>query len=296
MDNIRLWETFNSIFESNKHDKCADQKFKLPYRTTFVVIPRLTTLTDFRYIIEKILHLFSETKMLQGKALCILAFNVVLLNSGVYALGFGGAGNVAGPVPGPVAAVVLPPMGDMNVGNPLAFLHMIISPLVETICIMVLNRTVFPLCSAMCGSSEEKHVTDLKCYTHRNDGMKGLDEYLIRAEHVKTFKQCEDQCEEYIYCWSFRYLPTTSFCFLYKSQQHIEDNIYESQFYVKHCTSCYMNATKNAKGRDDEIQTVWEVPCSKNVRIIVLSLTTAVLFISMEKDASNLTLKWNQRR
>ncbi|CAC5401171.1 unnamed protein product [Mytilus coruscus] len=124
---------------------------------------------------------------------------------------------------------------------------------------MVLASTVSPLCAAICGSKED----DLKCYTHRIDGMKGLDENLIKAEKVNDIEKCEGLCNDQKDCRAFRYLSKNSLCFVYNLQQHIEDDISESQFYVKRCVLCYMNTMKNAKGRDDEIESVWEVSSLK---------------------------------
>ncbi|XP_071147526.1 uncharacterized protein [Mytilus edulis] len=235
--------------------------------------------------------------MHQNKVLCILVVIVVSINSGVYGLdwpwnwkredvtcyttclaavgtgavvatplaisaaGFGAAGIAAGSL----AAKLMSMVGVVKAGSWLAFLQSAGVYGVGTTGKMILASTVSPLCAAICGSSEERQ--DLKCYTHRIDGMKGLDEYLIRAEQVKNIKQCEDQCNDDAACRAFRYLPRNSFCFLYKLQQYIEDDISESQFYVKRCILCYMNATKNAKGRDDEIQTVWEASSLKECEI-----------------------------
>ena len=88
--------------------------------------------------------------------------------------------------------------------------------------------------------------------------MKGLDEYLLKAEPVSNVKNCDDLCEEEPGCRAFRFLPKNRFCFLYSLQQHIEDDV-ESEFYIKKCILCYMNSTENTKGRDDEIRNVWKV-------------------------------------
>ncbi|VDI43742.1 Hypothetical predicted protein [Mytilus galloprovincialis] len=199
-----------------------------------------------------------------SKVLCILAVIILSINSGVYGLdwpwnwkredvtcyttclaavgtgavvatplaisaaGFGAAGIAAGSL----AAKLMSMVGVVKAGSWLAFLQSAGVYGVGTTGKMILASTVSPLCAAICGSSEERQ--DLKCYTHRIDGMKGLDEYLIRAEQVKNIKQYD---------------------------------ISESQFYVKRCILCYMNATKNAKGRDDEIQTVWEASSLKECEI-----------------------------
>ncbi|XP_076086880.1 uncharacterized protein LOC143057456 [Mytilus galloprovincialis] len=135
--------------------------------------------------------------MLLEKALWILAFNVVSLTSEVYgldwpwnwtkedvtcyttclaavgtgtvvatpfALGAAGFGN-AGIVAGGLAA---------KAGGWFAFLQSAGVTGVGTTGKMVLASTVSPLCAAICGSSEE--IQDLKCNTHRINGMKGLDE------------------------------------------------------------------------------------------------------------------------
>ncbi|CAG2244486.1 unnamed protein product [Mytilus edulis] len=204
--------------------------------------------------------------MLLDKALWILAFNVVLLTSEVYGLDWPWnwtkkdvtCFNTCLAAVG-TGAVVATPLAIAAAGFGAA--GIVAGPFAA----MKLASSVSPLCAALCGSSEERQ--DLKCYTHRINGMKGLDEYLIRAEQVKNIKQCEDQCNDYAACRAFRYLPRNSFCFLYKRQQYIEDDISESQFFVKRCILCYMNATKNVKGRDDEIQTVWEASSFKECEI-----------------------------
>ncbi|XP_052082392.1 uncharacterized protein LOC127720019 [Mytilus californianus] len=161
--------------------------------------------------------------MLLGKALCILAFNVVSFNRGVYGLDW--------------------PWNWVGVTG------------VGTTGKMVLASTVSPMCAAVCGSSEERQ--DLKCHTRKIDGTKGLDEYLILANPVESVKKCEEQCNDQPNCRAFRYLPKNYLCFLYKSQKYIEDDDSESQFYIKGCILCYMNVIEK------ETQKVWEVSTFK---------------------------------
>ncbi|XP_071147529.1 uncharacterized protein [Mytilus edulis] len=226
--------------------------------------------------------------MLLEKILWILAFTLVSLSSEVYGLDWPwnwtkedvtcyttclaavGTGAVvgtplvisaagfsaAGVVAGSFAAKIMSMLGVVKAGSWFAFLQSAGVYGVGTTGKMILASTVSSLCAAICGSSEERQ--DLRCYTHRIDGMKGLDDYLIEAEKVKNIEQCEKQCNDDAACRAYRYLPRNSFCFLYKLQQYIEDDTSESLFYVKRCILCYMNATENAKGRHDEIQTVWE--------------------------------------
>ncbi|XP_063410359.1 uncharacterized protein LOC134693458 [Mytilus trossulus] len=235
--------------------------------------------------------------MLLEKALWVLVFNVVSLTSEVYGLDWPwnwtkedvtcyttclaavGTGTViatplalsaagfsaTGVVAGSLAAKLMSTIGYVQDGGWFPYLQGAGVYDVGTTGKIILASTVSPLCAAMCGSSEESQ--DLICYSHRIDGMKGLDEYLIRDEQVKNIKQCEEQCNDDAACRAFRYLPRNSSCFLYKLQQYIEDDISESQFYVKRCILCYMNATKNAKGRGDGIQTVWEASSIKDCEI-----------------------------
>ncbi|CAC5401172.1 unnamed protein product [Mytilus coruscus] len=213
--------------------------------------------------------------MLLGKVLCILSFSVVSFNSGVHGLdwpwnwkkedvtcyttclaavgtgtvvatpvaisaaGFGAAGVVLGSF----AAKIMSMIGVVKAGSWFAFLQSVGVTGVGATGKMVLASTVSPLCAAICGSKEE----DLKCYTHKIDGMKGLDENVIKAEKVNNIAKCEGLCNDQIDCRAFRYLSKNSFCFVYDSTKHIEDDISESQFYVKRCVLCYMNTTKNAK-------------------------------------------------
>ncbi|CAC5401167.1 unnamed protein product [Mytilus coruscus] len=135
----------------------------------------------------------------------------------------------------------------------------------------ILGMPLSSLCSAVCGQ-------DLDCITRKIDGMKGLDEYLIQAKEVPTLKKCEYFCNHLTACKAFRYLPRNSFCFLYSEHGHVKEDISDSSFYIKYCISCSMKSTKNAKGPDDEIQTVWEVPsfkecendCFKSYRCVVV--------------------------
>lgn len=53
-----------------------------------------------------------------------------------------------------------------------------------------------------------KHV---KCNTHRIDGMKGLDENIVKTEKVKYTAKCVELCNGRTDCNSFRYLPKLSF-------------------------------------------------------------------------------------
>ncbi|CAG2244484.1 unnamed protein product [Mytilus edulis] len=213
-----------------------------------------------------------EIEMLLEKALWILAFNVVSLTSEVYGLdwpwnwtkrrcymllhlfsstgGFGAAGIVAGSL----AAKIMSMIGVVKAGGWFAFLQSVGVTGVGTTGKMVLASTVSPLCAAICGSAEE--IQDLKCNTHRINGMKGLDENVLKAEIVNKIEECEGLCNNEKECKAFRYLLKNRVCFVYNSNLHIEDNISESQFYVKRCLLCYMKTTKNVKGPDDEIESI----------------------------------------
>ncbi|CAG2200229.1 unnamed protein product [Mytilus edulis] len=145
-------------------------------------------------------------------------------------------------------------IGVVQAGGWFAFFQSIGATGVGATSKMVLASTVSPMCAAICGSSEE--IQDLKCNTHRINGMKGLDENVIKAEIVDNKAKCEGLCNDQTDCKAFRYLLKNRVCFVYNSNQHIEDDISESEFYVKRCVLCYMNTTKNAKGRDDEIESI----------------------------------------
>ncbi|CAG2244482.1 unnamed protein product [Mytilus edulis] len=99
--------------------------------------------------------------------------------------------------------------------------------------------------------------------------MKGSDEFLIQAEEVKNIKQCENQCNDDAACRAFRYLPRNSFCLLYKLQQYIEDDIGESQFYVKRCILCYMNATKMPKDAKMKFKQFGKHLISRNIKMLL---------------------------
>lgn len=86
--------------------------------------------------------------------------------------------------------------------------------------------------------------------------MKGLDENIIKAEKVNNLEKCEGLCDDEKDCWAFRYLSKSSFCFVYNSKHHIEDDVHDVSESVIRCVACYMNTTKNAKGRDDEIEPI----------------------------------------
>ncbi|CAG2244485.1 unnamed protein product [Mytilus edulis] len=107
-------------------------------------------------------------------------------------------------------------------------------------------------------NENSEKIQDLKCNTHRINGMKGFDENVLKAEIVNKIEECEGLCNNQKECRAFRYLLKNRVCFVYNSKQHIEDDISESGFYVKRCVLCYMNITKNVKGCDDEIESVWE--------------------------------------
>lgn len=170
----------------------------------------------------------------------------------IAAAGFGATGIAAGSI----AAKIMSMVGVVKAGSWFAFLQSAGVAGIGTTGKMILASTVAPLCAAICGKSDDRQ--DLKCYTKKLDGMKGLDEYVLKAEPTKSLRDCEILCEDMITCMAFRFIPKNNFCFLYSIQQYTEDDI-ESQFYTKRCILCYMNSTKDSKGPDDEIDSVWEV-------------------------------------
>ncbi|VDI08086.1 Hypothetical predicted protein [Mytilus galloprovincialis] len=200
--------------------------------------------------------------MLLEKALWIIAFTVLSLTSEVYDLDWpwnwrkgdvtcyttclegGGTSTV---VSTPFADIIMYMIEVVKAGGLFAFLQSVGVTGNGTSDKMI-------LCAAKCESSEK--IQDLKCNTHRLNGMKGLDENVLKAEIVNKIEECEGLCNNEKECKAFKYLLKNRVCFVYNSNQHIEDNFSESQFYVKRCLLCYMKTTKNAKGPDDEIESI----------------------------------------